>query len=466
MAGLAISKNTRQVFTENYMAGEDLLNRPDIWFKVFPYLKEETNMIDFMIQTNRKERTIQSEFNWHEEDILIPVAQIATGGVAGTPGAGNKVTITIEQISTDNEIPFKKWDTVKVGAIRGIIVEETDITIDASGGNHEYAITPLKNTDDIVSAAAEGDWVVWFGSAKADGTNQPDSMISKPLPFSGKTQIIATNYSTHGSAAANESFVQTKSGSYYFYYRGVEQATVRHKMAQALTILMGESSLGLVDPSHPDDVTTPIRTTQGMELRMTAHGNPLNNTQWDFTEFETVNTTLDENFAPEQMAVFCGNLFKNSWDNVAFDRNYYESSPNYSMFNNAILQGGAPKWGSGDPKQKALDLGFDSIKRGVRTYHAKQERTLYYRNVTGAPGQPYPDMGIFLPVDRLMDPKSGDYYNSICLRYKASDREDRMNTEWVRDYRTDDYDKFRFNHRSEIGWQQAMLRQSVIWTKS
>ena len=90
MAGTAISRNSTQIFNEQYMAGEDLLNRPDIWNKVFPFLREEINMVDFMLQTGRKERTIQSEYNWHEEDILIPIAQI--GVVAGTPGAGAGVT--------------------------------------------------------------------------------------------------------------------------------------------------------------------------------------------------------------------------------------------------------------------------------------------------------------------------------------------------------------------------------------
>ena len=463
MAGVAISKNSRQVFTEQYMAGEDLLNRPDIWYKVFPFLREEVNMVDFMIQTGRKERTIQSEFNWHEEDILIPIAQIKSS--TGTPGAGNKVTVTIEAISADFEIPFKKWDTIKIGAIRGWIEDTTDITVDA-GGEHVYVVTPVKNTDDIVTATVDTEWIVWYGSAKSDGQNQPASMISKPVPFSGQTQIIPTNYTTNGSAAANESYVQTKSGKWFFYYRGVEQAIVRHKMAIALTILMGEQSVGLNDLHNADAATVPVRTTQGMELRMTEHGNPISNTQFDFTELETINDTLDANFAPEQFACFMGNLLKSHWDNVMLDRNYYDGSAAYGMFHNAILQGGATQWGEGDAKKKAEDLNFDSIKRGIRSYHVKQEKTLYYRNVTGAPGQPYPDMGLFLPVDMVYDPDSGEYYNSIALRYKASDRENRMTKEWVRDFKSDDYDKFRFNHMSEIGWQQARMRQSVIWTKS
>ncbi len=462
MAGVAISRNTRQTFTEQYMAGEDLLNRPDIWYKVFPFLREEINMIDFMIQTGRKERTIQSDYTWHEEDILIPIAQIKSS--TGTPGAGNLVTVTFEAISADFEIPFKKWDTIKIGAIRGHIVNESDITVSGIG-EHVYVVTPVKNTDDIVTATVDTEWVVWYGSAKADGTAQPDSMISKPVPFSGQTQIIATNYSSHGSAAANESFVKTRSGKYFFYYRGVEQAVVRHKMAIALTMLMGEQSVGLNDTNHVDG-SQPIRTTQGMELRMTEHGNPISNTQFDFTELETINDTLDANFAPDQFAVFMGNKLKSHWDNVLLDRNFYDAGAAYGMFHNAILQGGATSFGAGDPKQKALDLNFDSIKRGVRSYHVKQEKTLYYKNVTGGPGQPYPDMGLFLPVDQVYDPKEGGYYNSIALRYKASDRENRMTTEWVRDYHTDDIDKFRFNHRTECGWQQARMRQSVIWTES
>jgi hypothetical protein len=99
---------------------------------------------------------------------------------------------------------------------------------------------------------------------------------------------------------------------------------------------------------------------------------------FDFSEFESISNTLDANFAPDQMMGLCGNLFINVWDNIMLDRNYYETTPNYSMFHNQILQGGAPKWGDGDPKQRALDLGFSSIVKSNRTYHVKKEKTLYY----------------------------------------------------------------------------------------
>lgn len=462
MAGIAISKNTVTPFTEGYLAGEDLINRPDIWHKVFPYLKEEVNMVDMLVATGRKEQTIQSDFYWHEEDILIPMAQIATGGVAGTSAAGNPVTITINPVSADFEVPFKKWDTLKVGAIRGIIRQDSDIIVDGSG-SHEFTIWPVKTTDNIVAAAAAGQWVVWFGAAKSDGQNQPASMISKPQSFSGKTQIIPTNYTTHGSVAGNKAYITTKSGNEYYYYRGVEQAIVRHKIAIALTMLMGEASSGLVDPGNPDNATIPIRTTQGIELRMFNHGNPKSAAAFDFSEFESISNTLDANFAPDQMMGLCGNLFINVWDNIMLDRNYYETTPNYSMFHNQILQGGAPKWGDGDPKQRALDLGFSSIVKSNRTYHVKKEKTLYYPNVTGATGQPYPNMALFLPMEQVKDSQTGDYYNSFALRYKASDMENRFMQEWVRDKKSDDYDKFRFNHLSEVGLQLAMMRKSVIW---
>ena len=103
-----------------------------------------------------------------------------------------------------------------------------------------------------------------MSSAKADGTAQPKSMISKPVAYSGQTQIIATNYTTHGSAAANKSFVKTKSGNELFYYRGVEQAVVRHKMAIVYTLLIGQESVSLNDTAH-EDGSTPVNTTAGLD---------------------------------------------------------------------------------------------------------------------------------------------------------------------------------------------------------
>jgi len=461
MAYIGTKPAVSQVFTEGYMSGEDLINRPDIFENVFPFLSEEKTIVDFMIAAGRKKETIQSVYYWHEEDVLIPMAQIKT--VAGTPGAGNPVTITIEAINSDKEIPFKYWDVLRIGGSagkNGWIEKDADITVDAVNGEHEFVIKPVNNTVDIVTLASEGDYIVWVGAAKADGTAMPGSMINKPIPYSGQVQIIPTNYTTHGSAAANKTYILSKSGNEYFYYRGVEQAVIRHKMAIVYTLMIGQESVGLSDTVHEDGPQA-VRTTGGIDEVMRNNGNPLSNTAWDFNELQfVVNKTLDEVYSPEEYFALMGNEVKYQTDNILFDRNITNNSANYGAF-------ATDSWLlPGDPRERAVSYNFDSAKLGARTYHFRQEKALYYPHITGAPGQNFPNTIYFLPADQIRDAKSGEWYDSMCIRTKKSDREDRFTKEWVRDYRTDDVDKFRFNHVSELGWMQAKVRQTVLWEKS
>lgn len=458
---VATQPSVAQVFTEGYMSGEDLLNYPDIFENIFPFLQEEKTIVDFMIASGRKKQTVQSDFHWHEEDALIPMAKIKTA--TGTAGAGNQVTIVIEAINADFEVPFKKWDVLRVGGINGWIATDGDVTVDAVAGEHTFVLTPVNNTKDIVTAAVAGDYLVWVTTAKADGTAQPGSMMSKPIPYAGQTQIIASNYTTHGSAAANKSWVQTKSGNRLFYYRGVEQAVVRHKLAIVYGLLIGQESVGLTDPAHEDGAgNNGVRTTSGLDERMRNDGNIGSAAAFDFSELQDkINKKLDELYSPEEYFALVGNQLKYQMDNIFFDRNITNTSANYGAFASLDYT-----TSSKDAKGHAVNYNFDSAKLGARTFHVRQEKALYYPQITGAPGLNFPLTGYFLPADQIRDPKSGEWYDSMCLRYKQSDRENRFTTEWIRDYKTDDVDKFRFNHRSEMGWMQGRVRQTYLWEQA
>ena len=457
---VASQPSVSQIFNEGYMAGEDLLNYPEIMDKIFPFLQEEKTVVDFMIESDRKKRSAQTDFNWHEEDSLIPMAKIKSFTVVASPGV--TATNTIEALNADNEVPFKKWDILRCGGSAGAnvwIEKDADITIDG-GGEHAFVVKPVKQTVTLNTVLTNGEYVVWASTAKADGTAQPGSMMSKPIPYSGVIQIISTNYTTNGSAAANKSWTKTKSGSDLFYYRGVEQAVVRQKMAITYGLLIGQSSDGLNDTAH-EDGSTAVNTTSGLDERINDFGNIGSAAGFTYSELQNrINGKLDELFSPEEYMALVGNKLKYQFDDIMFDRNIGTAATYGAFISDSWLDD------SKGPKERAASFNFQSVTIGARTFHIRKEKSMYYPQITGAPGMNYPNTGYFLPVDQIRDPKTGDYMDTLCLMYKESDRENRFSKSWVRDYKSDDVDKFRFNHMSEVGWMQARVRQTARWEDS
>jgi hypothetical protein len=218
--------------------------------------------------------------------------------------------------------------------------------------------------------------------------------------------------------------------------------------------------VGLQDSVHEDGAQT-VRTTSGLDEVVRDSGNPMSNNSFTFSELQfKINKKLDELFAPEEYFALVGNQLKYQIDNILFDRNFTNAAANYGAF-------ATPDWTTpGDPKARAVSYNFDSVKLGNRTHHIRQEKALYYPQITGAPGLNFPLTGYWLPTSQFKDPQSNQMMYAMCLRFKQSDRENRFTKEWVRDYRSDDIEKFRFNHLSELGWMQAMARQTVLWEQS
>lgn len=439
--------------------GDKLIGRPDIRKLIFPGLNEQQYLTQFLFDSGRRKKTVQSTF-WHfEEKDLIQAAQIKSK--SGTPGAGNKVTITITA-RTDKESPFKKWDTVLVGGVHGWIASQDDITLNSSTGEHQYAITPVDNTDDIVTAAAALDYVIWYGAAKADGTIQPPGMFSMPVKYSGKTQIIPSSYEAEGSAAANmtEIFLGS-SGKKYGYVRGLDQLYTRHMLALSHTFLIGKPNVSLVDPDKTVG-DTEVRLTEGFEQGITTKGNNFTGTDFNYDTLVQINKVLDAENAPNEYLWVCGNNFKYNLDAVFMAVGISYGGTSYDPFRHVDFT----RWGDSDPRQRMVDLGIDGVKVGNRSHYFKVEPTLYYRGTLGATGLSYPDKAYAMPYTMFNDAQSGDLQDIIQIRYKASDLEDRFMQETMGDWTKDPQgrDKFWWYMRSEAGWHQAKYHWAAQYT--
>ena len=429
--------------TNGYLAPNTFIHKRDILKKVFPRYREDT-LFDFMLQTNRKVETDNTLFNWHEWDYLYGYATVESHTSSG--GAGNSIDVTITDASHTEggtKSAGKVGDSVMINGIRGWVTAKDDSVNNA----HVYTVKPVRSTDDYGALTTQdGQILVFYSNAKSDGSGQPESQVRKPTRYYNYTQIFATKFEAYGSESANKVEFEIN-GKPYFYLQGVTDAALKHKTDMDYAFLLNVMGNELTDANNGDE---PVYHTRGMESYLDDFGNtePYTIGSFGWTDMANIAKTLSAERAPLENAFIVGidldieldDLIKSKLDNTAV---------NYSAF------------GSGNAKQRAIDLGFDSFRYGTRTFHKQQSDAFNYLPVTGWTDSPYPHMGFIVPLDMTRDPKTGKDMYKMALRYKRNDKDNRYIKHWTRDITITNNDILEFNHLSEAGLMMACLNQAV-----
>jgi len=437
-----------------YVAPNTFLMKRDIRKKIFKRYKEET-LFDWAVFTNRTVVTDNERFNWHELGYLYGYAQVqSSSAIAYT--AGTKVTIVLTADShTENgtKSAGKDWDEVQLvingTPVRGWVQSKDPSTPYA----HSYVIKPIRQIDNITGGslnALANLYVAFYSSAKADGTDQPTSMIRKPDLYYNYTKIVGTQFVADGSESANKAEVEVD-GKPFYYLQGVEDAANKHNLDINFAFILGERWDGSL--TDDNNAAKPVRTTAGIDSMLRDYGNPFPYSGTpDYSTLTGIEKILSRERAPDQLMMINGVNFDISLDTVIKGKLDYNGM-NYSAF------------GTGDAKQRAVDFGFDSFRFSKRTYHKNVQDFMNYLPITGFSGSPYPDMSFLLPIDRVANPApTGDAdreMDTICVRYKENDKQNRYVKHWTRDVTITNKDQIEFNHLSEVGLQLAMLNQTI-----
>jgi len=118
-------------------------------------------------------------------------------------------------------------------------------------------------------------------------------------------------------------------------------------------------------------------------------------------------------------------------------------------------------FGKGSNEKAAVDFGFRSYAMGGRTFHIKKWDALNYLPITGYTSNPYVDQSYWIPNDRFRNPRGKGTTDTICIRYKENDIENRFMKEWRRGPEITNKDAYEWNHRCEAGLQLAMVNQFI-----
>lgn len=424
-----------------YIAPNSVYDKRDIYQKIFNRHREET-LFDYLIHSNRRMVTDNTTFNWFEDDFLF--SSITVGSKAGTLGAGNPVTITISSVSHQEAgtlSPGKPKDQVIVytatGNIQGYVTAKNTGTPNA----HTLTIYPIDPSVNLVAAvAASGDLIGIMSNGNADGAGMVGSSVRKPLTFSNKTQIIKENYTVFGSEAANKVTFRHK-GKEYFTYKGADDADLRHRLKIEYALMIGGGGIFTSARGGDPDNAGDVNFTTGLEGFADTYGNtePYASTFGE-TDLDNIIKYLDGQRAGKDHLLLAAVNLNLSIDSFA-----------KGIFDQGAIDHG--QWGNGNNNMRYVDFGFDYIRKGNFVFHKMKADSLNYKPITGVTGSPYPDMGFTIPLMKVKNPsKNGPAeYDSIGIRYKAWDKENRFQKSWVRDENLTNLDQIEFNNKSEVG---------------
>lgn len=437
---------------EGYLATNTFIHKREIRKEVFPKYNEK-NLFDWAIHTNRTVLTDNTRFNWFENSYLYGYGEIASSS-ASAYTTGTKVTVVLKSAShqdSGTKSPGKKWDEIMLsstGNPRGW-VESKNVDND---GAHSFVIKPVLGasvniTGGAVNALANK-FIMFFSSAKADGTGMPSGQIRKPDLYYNYTQIIPTQFHTNGSESTNKIEYEVK-GKPYFYLQGEEDAANKHNLDIQYAMFLGERYDGSLTDEEVDE---PVYTTAGMDGTFRDFANPQQYTTFAISTVKSIEKIQSRERAPLKMMWLNG---------VDLDLDVNDTLVDY-MTNTGIDYS---DFGQGSGAQNMVDFGFNAFRYGSRTYYKKQEDFLNYLPVTGFTGSPFPTNGYIMPLDKIANPNTSDtnqpMLETVCVRYKANDRMNRYVKHWTRDVTITNIDKIEFNHMSEVGLQFALLNTCV-----
>ena len=114
-----------------------------------------------------------------------------------------------------------------------------------------------------------------------------------------------------------------------------------------------------------------------------------------------------------------------------------------------------------DGKCKGYDFGLSSYRLLNRTYHTMKWDALNYVPISGYTDSEIPGFGFQMPMDTFKDAKSHDMLDTVCLRFKESDKENRFYKEVYRDWRQTKKDAHEWESLSDLGLMIALANCHV-----
>jgi UDP-2,3-diacylglucosamine pyrophosphatase LpxH len=396
-----------QQLNRTYVSSINFMDQREILGQVLDLYDEMDTIVDVMMETGRFVVSDQETFYYHVNERLHKAATSA--GILAQPAAGAASTVAL----TAGSVKPRVGDIMLTpGRYRSLVT--------AVSGN-DVTVKPLNDASIAHEALTATTKLTFFSNAYAEGTDVNGGYIYGTSLYSNNIQIIKGEFSVTDLQAMTKVEVEFEGKNYYFI-KGQADAFNRFKMDVAYAWLLGEKSNNLTDANGKK-----VLTTHGLEKSVRGSGINLPLATNDFATFEanfrSFNRAIDQARGPKEYWMWNGPDISNYIDDWLTQKEGLKAGGiQYNSF------------GASNPKQRSVDLGFDSFKIYNRTFHKKTLDALDNIELTAAAGFTYPSTMFLIPATKIKCNHSGEMKDRFRVRYLEAPQNSGVNVASSKEY--------------------------------
>jgi len=434
------------IYASDIVSGFDIYKPEKLNVLFSRYGDQGASFFQLLRSMGFEEPVALDTYGHYEENHIHTTIHNLNAVVVSAVGATASITLDPKDLDANNNFYVRRWDVLM---FKNEVMAQV-ISIDKTTAPTAPVLTlqPVNQADNIPAIAA-GETIVIRTAAFSEGGGQPDAALSGTWEYDNDAQIIKETIGYTGTEMVNQDwFDVTSEGQKIpaFYYKG--QIDIDYRMSLKIdgALLWGRRG----DGSITDPVTgRVVKFTEGAIPYVRRVGNEQSYTAgaFDIDEFDTMDNTLDQNFAGSYILGLLGLKLHQDVENSLKD--YFQNT-------NIVYA-----------KEAINDVLFhrnEALSASVNfTYLTKSERTFLFKRmgvfnnpeVEGSTGYTANKLGLFMPINKKKDPVSGNMVDAIGTRYRALGDYSRRMEVWkvggVGRFKVTEFDKENTYQRCHVG---------------
>jgi hypothetical protein len=271
----------------------------------------------------------------------------------------------------------------------------------------------LYNSTQVVPASV-GAVIPIVSGAFATGTDMPTAATRKVSKRTFYTQIVKERVGTEGGALADaiKCTVYEEGGAISGYYSTATR-DLEHRLAQKIdgAFWVGQPNTNTVVQTGSAGLSNPVNTTQGLIPHAIARGLTLNHGgTFTLANFDVIGAYLTGQRVTSQYIMgINGYTLDNLINNLLYQSNL-NTGVDFTTMSRSIF---------GGDEGMAMSINFNLFRKGNFSYMFKCNTNFSNPQTFGSTGLTFPSRGVWIPLSKARDPKTGETQNNIEVRFKG-----------------------------------------------